>query len=251
MIKYFIAGLIRGLGYDLVRRPDRSPYPHDLEKEFTELHERCKNFTMTSIERMHALYKATEYIVNAEIPGDVVECGVWKGGSAMLAALILLRMGATDRKIYLYDTYEGMSEPTEKDTSRIDAPAKQTWSKHQTATHNRWCYSPLEEVEKNLRSTGYPLDRLVFVKGKVEETIPATVPERIALLRLDTDWYESTSHELRHLFPRLSSGGVLILDDYGYWEGAKEATDAYFRENKIAMMLNRIDNAGRIGVKLP
>ena len=97
--------------------------------------------------------------------------------------------------------------------------------------------------------TGFPADRAVFVPGKVEETIPASAPERIALLRLDTDWYESTYHELVHLYPRLEAGGVLILDDYGHFEGARRAVDRYFDENGARPLLTRVDYTARVGVK--
>ena len=98
-------------------------------------------------------------------------------------------------------------------------------------------------------STGYPADKIIFVKGKVEETIPKVAPSQISLLRLDTDWYESSKHELVHLFPRLSPGGVLILDDYRYWAGQKKATDEYFAASKIPILL--VDNIGgtTVGVK--
>jgi len=100
-----------------------------------------------------------------------------------------------------------------------------------------------------MRSTGYPEDQVIFIKGRVEDTIPQTVPEQIALLRLDTDWYESTYHELIHLYPRLVNRGILILDDYGYWQGARKAVDTYFQENKVGMYLHRVDESARIGVK--
>ena len=93
-------------------------------------------------------------------------------------------------------------------------------------------------------SLGSGPERIHFVEGKVEDTIPAHAPERIALLRLDTDWYESTRHELEHLYPRLSRGGVLIIDDYGHWQGARQAVDEYFGDAHAAL-LNRIDYTAR------
>ena len=84
----------------------------------------------------------------------------------------------------------------------------------------------------------------------MEDTIPQNIPDKISLLRLDTDFYESTYHEMVHLFPRLSVNGLLIIDDYGYWKGQKEAIDQYLRENKINMFLHRIDEQGRIAIKL-
>jgi hypothetical protein len=95
------------------------------------------------------------------------------------------------------------------------------------------------------------MDRVQFVKGKVEDTIPHGDLGSIALLRLDTDWYESTAHELKHLYPKLAVGGVLIIDDYGHWQGARKATDAYLSQHTIApILLNTIDYTGRIAVKV-
>lgn len=220
----------------------------DMEPEFIALHKEVDSATMTPIERQHALYRAAQYIVNAKIEGDIVECGVWKGGSAMLAARTLMYCGDSSRSLYLYDTFSGMSEPTDKDMS-YGTPAWERWKERQRENFNSWDYAPLDEVKKNLASTGYPGD-IHYVVGKVEDTIPGTLPEKIALLRLDTDWYESTRHELEHLFPRLSVGGVLIVDDYGHWDGAHAAVDEYFKKHDIDLFLNRLDYSGRIGVKV-
>jgi predicted O-methyltransferase YrrM len=220
-----------------------------MEEEFHELRRRVGPFTMTSVERMYALYKATEYVVVNRIAGDFVECGVWKGGSAMLMALALRRFGAFDRTIYLYDTFRGMSEPAEADRSALGESAPETWRLAAEGEVNRWCYAPLDEVRTNLATTGYPDTRLKYVEGKVEDTIPATLPERVALLRLDTDWYQSTLHELTHLFPRLAPGGILIVDDYGYWQGAKQAVDSYFKGSPTQPLLVRIDSTARLIIK--
>ena len=205
---------------------------------------------MTSVERMYSLYNAVEYVINANIPGDIVECGVWKGGSSMISALTLLNKGNTNKNLYMYDTYSGMSEPTEKDADFKGNSPLEEWKRSEKGNINEWCFSPLEEVQKNIFSTGYPKENLHFVKGKVEDTIPKTIPEEISILRLDTDWYESTYHELKHLFPLLSKKGVLIIDDYGHWSGSKDAVDQYFQENNIKILLNRIDYTGRISIKM-
>ncbi len=220
------------------------------DEKFRRIHDKCRQYTMTSDERMYALYKAVEYTVNSNIPGDFVECGVWKGGSAMLIAYTLLELNATNRKIYLYDTFEGMTNPTKEDFGLADKSklAINQWKKEQGKNHCRWCYASLSEVEKNMVSTRYPTNNLIFIKGKVEETIPKTIPSKIAVLRLDTDWYESTKHELIRLFPRVSKNGVLIIDDYGCWAGSKKAVDEYFSNKPI--LLNRIDYTGRIGIKI-
>ena len=107
----------------------------------------------------------------------------------------------------------------------------------------------LDEVFANVLSTGYPKEKIHLIKGMVEDTIPHTLPTSLSLLRLDTDWYESTKHELTHLYPLLRTKGILIIDDYGHWQGAKEAVDEYFREHGDSIYLHRIDYTGRILVK--
>jgi hypothetical protein len=227
---------------------DWRPYP-DIAPETRAIVERVRPFTLTSVDRIAALCDAVRYLGEARIAGDIVECGVWKGGSSMAIALSLLAAGDSARTLYLYDTFEGMPPPTDADRSLDGRTASE-----QLATSDRdapvWAVAGSAEVARNMAATGYPAERLRFVEGKVEETIPGVVPERIALLRLDTDWYESTRHEFRHLYPRLSIGGILVIDDYGHWQGARQATDEYFAEHGIRMLLHRIDYTGRIGVKL-
>jgi hypothetical protein len=166
----------------------------------------------------------------------------------MLAALALKQAGADDREIWLYDTFEGMTEPGELDIRYDGKPACERWREFRQAGRG-WCLAGLEEVMANMAATGYPPERLRFVKGRVEETVHREAPERIALLRLDTDWYRSTQAEMEALFPRLSRGGVLMLDDYGHWGGARRAVDEYLRSNGVRMLLSRIDYTGRVGVK--
>jgi O-methyltransferase len=221
------------------------------EQEFLDLYELCKPYTMTSPERMYSLYKAVQYILVNNIEGDFIECGVWKGGSALLIASILCKKGITNRKVILYDTYEGMSEPTENDKDYLGKKAevllKETSIEIQDSV---WCYSSFEEVKANLNLSGLQKENIIMIKGKVEDTIPNQLPtNKIALLRLDTDWYESTKHELNYLYPLLQHNGVLIIDDYGHWEGCRKAVDEYFSFNKISILLNRIDNTGRIAIK--
>lgn len=223
--------------------------PLAMEDEFLVLQTKVKAYTMTSIERQYALYQAVRYVLTARITGDFVECGVWKGGSSMLMACTLLEHGVSDREFYLYDTFAGMSEPTEKDVNVKGTVAKAKWAALSSGNINTWDYASLSEVRQNVFSTGYPANNIHFIEGKVEDTIPRTIPDKIALLRLDTDWYESTLHELEYLFPRLVPGGVLIIDDYGHWQGARQAVDEYFKKNNVRMLLNRIDYTGRIGVK--
>lgn len=230
-------------------RRNAKDLPLDFDEGFREIYARCRPFTMTSAERMYALYKAVEYVLRARIPGDFVECGVWRGGSGMIVALSLLKWGVRDRVIHLYDTYEGMSAPGERDRDVHGGNAQEMFEGTRRSNGTGWCSAGLKEVRTNILSTGYPENNVSFIEGKVEETLPARCPHSISLLRLDTDWFESTYHELVHLYPLLQSGGVLILDDYGHWQGAREAVERYFSENSIALLLNRIDYTGRIAVK--
>ncbi|MFO0478776.1 MAG: TylF/MycF/NovP-related O-methyltransferase [Bacteroidota bacterium] len=224
---------------------------NDMDEEFKPIFEKCKDFTMTSVERMYSLYKAVEYVVNNNIKGDFVECGVWRGGSAMIIAHTLLKFGVKDRSIYLYDTFEGMSEPTAVDIDYKGDVAKSILADNPNKVQDLvWCYSSVDEVKKNMYSTDFPSSQIYFIKGKVEDTLPNHLPSSICLLRLDTDWYESTKHELEHLFPILEINGVLIIDDYGCWKGSRKAVDEYFFETRSPILLNRIDSTGRIALKL-
>ena len=253
MIKTISKKLIRRLGFDLVRYSGKQPkesFPRDFDEEAAEIIRTVEPYTMTSVERLFSLIQAVRYVVRADIPGSIVECGVWRGGSMMAIAHALKRLAKDDRDLYLFDTYEGMTSPTDFDISPSGEPALVKF--HRTKRTNdtsEWCYVPIEQVQRNLVNTGYSTDRMNFIKGKVEDTIPCSAPNQISLLRLDTDWYESTRHEFIHLFPRLSVGGVLIIDDYGHWQGSRKATDEYLAQNNISILLNRIDSPGRIAVK--
>ena len=216
--------------------------------------ERSFPFTMTGAARLAALVDAVRYCTREEVAGDFVECGVWRGGSVLAMALTLRELAVEDREIYLYDTFTGMTEPTDSDVSR-DGSALGDWRAAEASGERAWgeMFHPTIVNEDAVRSTviesGYPAERFRFVPGPVEDTIPKTIPGRIALLRLDTDWYESTRHELEHLYPLLAPGGVLIIDDYGHWEGARAAVDEYFESHPPRPLLTRIDYTGRIAVK--
>jgi len=253
MIKKVINSLVHKLGYDLVK-PDKrlvvNGLPADFDKSTVETYARVKEYTMTTPERIASLCNAVNYLVKNNIQGDFVECGVWRGGSTMAAIDTLIKAEDKTRRIYLYDTFEGMSEPSEFDKVFTGTAAEELMnSSDKEDPASVWCYSALEEVKNNVGRLQYPAELVNYVKGKVEDTIPGNVPQKIALLRLDTDWYESTRHELIHLYPLLVKGGVIIIDDYGHWEGARKAVDEYIADNKLPLLLNRIDYTGRIGIK--
>jgi hypothetical protein len=214
-----------------------------------EILEKCRPFTMTSDERKWALINSIEYISKHNIPGAVVECGVWKGGSMMISALELLRHQDI-RELFLYDTFGYIPAPTAIDQHQGKLAAYEL--KKFRDQNPGWKEATLEEVRGNMASTGYPVEKIKFVSGLVEETLRRddNLPNQISVLRLDTDWYESTKIEMAILFPRLSRGGVLILDDFGYWDGAKRAVEEYFATNPMPIVFHRTDRSGRIAVKI-
>jgi len=233
---------------DLQEPPRVHAFPVDFEDADIELYRRVGPYTMTTPARIYALVRAVEYVSARGIPGALVECGVWRGGSVMAAALTLLRLGVIDRDLYLFDTFTGMTAPSEEDVRQSGERAADLLAQ-EGRDADIWAIAPIDQVRDAVLGIGYPAERIHFVEGPVEQTLPGEAPDAIALLRLDTDWYASTKHELVHLYPRLASGGVLILDDYGYWQGARRAVDEYLSENKVRLLLNRIDNTARIALK--
>lgn len=218
----------------------------DADESFMELFEKARDYTMTGKDAMFALHNACRYIHASGIPGDFVECGAWMGGSAILAGLTFQALGEP-RCLWLYDTFEGMTAPTEADVDVNGATASSLMETY--ADETGWCYASLEQVKKNFSDVELPTDTVRFVKGDVMESLKTDLPEQISVLRLDTDWYESTRLELELLYPRLSPGGVLIIDDYGYWSGSRKATDEYFSGIR-APMLNRVNDQVRLCIKI-
>lgn len=221
---------------------------YDLPEQFVDDFVRVKPFTMVRITRSYALWNAVNYISAAGIEGAFVECGVWRGGQSMLAALAFSRNNRQP-DFHLYDTYSGMSAPTDLDVrASTGSAARAVWEERQTATHNEWSFAALDDVKNNMSSVNYPAERVNYHVGMVEDTLKGEVPEKIAICRLDTDWYESTKMEMEVLFPRISPGGILIVDDYGSWAGSRKAVDEYLTNNRINILLMRPDAGGRIAV---
>lgn len=240
-----LRSLQRRMGRSKVSLRLEERYPDIQERDFRAALELCSPASMTSIDRLYALYQATRYVAAAGVPGDFVECGVWKGGSVMMMALALLGIGIADRHLHLFDTFAGMPEPTAKDVDYTGQDMRPV-----TQANPEWLKAGLDEVRANLAKTGYPAERFHLVPGNVLDTLPDRAPEAIALLRLDTDWHKSSQHELAHLFPRLSSRGVLIIDDYGHFRGVREAVDEFLATQKERYLLQRIDYAARLLIKV-
>jgi len=195
---------------------------------------------------------AIRYILNHNIEGDIVECGVGDGTFEYIWITQLQANNAV-RDIYMYDTFAGLVEPSDYDYTCPDAilytmnktEVHDTWKNNIiNETTNNWCYTPLEQVQSRLRSTGYPQDRLHYIVGNVMETLKdnTKIPEKIAILRLDTDWYESSKFELEQMYDNVVSGGVVIFDDYYHWDGQRRATDEFFASRGIAPKIVNLGN---------
>ena len=247
--RHRVTSAVQHRGYR-VKRP-LVPLTHDFDADAVEAIREVAGFTQTTPERIVALRDAVRYVARAGIPGDIVECGVWRGGSMMVVANELQRQHDAERRLWLYDTYTGMTPPTVDDVTVTGTTGAQ-WFDAELAKPEKDATGvtgiALETVQANVARTGYARERQTYVVGPVEQTLyEHELPEQIALLRLDTDFHDSTRAEMEVLYPRLVPGGVLILDDYGYWQGARKAVDDYFADKPV--LLVRLDNAARLVVK--
>lgn len=245
-MRSFLARYLTSFGQKLTGLQAQIP---ELGPEDEKLLGAAKGLSMTSPIAQWELIQAIRYIENRGIPGDIVECGVWRGGNLVIAGLIKKQLGFA-RQIWAFDTFAGMTAPTEVDSKPADETldVQKKFDSLERGGRNDWCYASEEDVLQNFRDRVGD-QQLRTVKGPVEQTLLdlRNLPDRIALLRLDTDFYESTKAELEILYPRLSSGGVLIIDDYGEWAGARKATDEFFAGQGI--WLHYVTHTVRLMVK--
>jgi len=202
-----------------------------------EFIQRVSPYSMTSVERITALYHSLEYIRENNIPGDIVECGVWKGGNIKGIMDYLHFHNIHDKDVWLFDTFEGMTAPDENDVDLYSNKAKDV-------LEAVMCYASLDSVKSVLQQSVFPQSQVHYVVGDILETLKEekNIPKTISLLRLDTDWYQSTKIELEVLYPNLQSNGVMIVDDYGHWQGSKKAVDEYFANTDV--VFEQIDYTG-------
>ncbi|MDT4943784.1 MAG: O-methyltransferase [Pseudonocardiales bacterium] len=238
---------------DLLRKStglelQRAGLPRDYDEDAKAVIAAVRPWSMVKNEGLNALILATRYVSEHKIPGAIVECGVWRGGSMQAAARTLLALEDAGRDLYLFDTFEGMTPPTAEDVRSDSGQSAEQMLGQSDKRELVWCVADLADVRAGMAPIGYPDEKVHYVVGKVEETVPAQAPEEIAILRLDTDWYSSTRHELEHLYPRLASGGVLLIDDFGDWEGCRKAVEEFLAETGARLLLLRVDG-GRAAVK--
>ncbi len=206
------------------------------QDEFSKLYRKVRPYTMLGVTRLRGLYNAVRYVVDRKIAGDLVECGAARGGSAALMGLTLQRLGDS-RKLWVFDTFEGLPAPTNADPD-LEIAEKYTGS----------CLGDLSEVSKFFLQLGI-LSQSQLIKGLFQDSLPISEIEKIAVLHIDCDWYDSTMMCLNHLYDRVSPGGVIQIDDYGHWAGARKAVDEFLRERSIDARLRRLDYTGRQLIK--
>ncbi len=192
---------------------------------------------MCSNARLRALHRAVKYVVAQTIPGDVVECGTARGGSAALMGLTLKQLGASERTLWVFDTFEGLPPPTADDPDFEIAKL-----------HTGTCLGTIEEVTASFQRLAI-LDRTKFIKGLFQDTLCATNVGNIAVLHIDGDWYGSVKACLENLYDKVAEGGVIQIDDYGFWKGARKAVDEFFASRSIISELKRVDYSGRQFIK--
>ena len=222
-----------GIQIKKARKP-KNPYPVEATPRDIEIinyvikpENPLERITMRPIDVVWSVIQATKYIVKNDIPGDLVECGVWRGGMAIAMAMVLDDL-KSDKKIYLYDTYEGMTKPSIYDVDYKGGNAENKFNRLNKDSHNEWCYASLDDVKNQFKKIGLE-KHAIYIKGDVMETLTdkKNIPEKISLLRLNTDWYESTKKEMEVLFPVLEKDGVFLIDTYAHWKGARKAIDEY------------------------
>lgn len=218
----------------------------EVNKYEKKLINKCLQYSMTNFERMWSLIQSFHHVRQESLVGDFVECGVWKGGNIILLKKLIEKFNLK-KNIYGFDTFEGMVEPTFYDVNYNNKSAKKMFDEHKKKDIG-FAMCSLDDVKRNIKKNT-KTDNIFLIKGKVENTLKnkKKLPKNISILRLDTDFYQSTKIELEILFPRLVKGGVLIVDDYGFWKGAKKAVDEYFCDYR--QFMHYVDHSCRLLIK--
>lgn len=191
--------------------------------------------TMVGSRRMSNIRQLTENVLIDRTSGDLIETGVWRGGACIYMRAILKAYGVTDRRVWVADSFAGLPRPNEE---KYPADAADDFHTYQELAVS------LEEVKKNFDRYGLLDDQVVFLKGWFRDTLPTAAIDRLAILRLDGDMYESTSDALNSLYGKVSTDGFVIIDDYGVVDGCRQATDEFRAVHSIREPLVEIDGIG-------
>lgn len=197
-----------------------------------ELYQTVSNHTLLDPERIRSLWYLIKDVRSRGIEGDFVECGSYKGGSS---AVLRLGMGSR-RKLWIYDSFQGMP-----DTSEIDGV--------EAKNYIGACSASTEDVLDILTITGAVKEEFVIVEGLFEDTFKTRLPEKVALLHCDADWYESVTKVLKTFYPLMPEGGCVILDDFGFWEGCRYAFYDFCEMFHERPLLERVGNTQAFWIK--
>jgi O-methyltransferase len=198
-------------------------------------------YTMVRNRNLVNLYRLVQELGRRGVPGDIVECGTWNGGSAAMMALALSKdpTGAK-RSLWLFDSFEGLPPP-----GQLDGTLEQ---EHYFEGLNKGSQAMVLEAFRKVLA---PTHNLHVVKGWFEDTLPRAEVQQISLLHIDADWFESVKLVLDTFYDRVSPGGYLVLDDFDYWEGCKRALDAFCQERDIGKLeIQKVDRYGAFFRKL-
>ena len=228
--------LLDRTGVDVVRHVPVRPELRDEGRDWPASGE-----TMAGLARINSLRECVTRVLAEGVPGDLLEAGTWRGGSAILMRAVLEARGDTDRRVWVADSFQGVPPP---DAERYPADAGDTyWTWDQLAV-------PVERVKANFAKYGLLDDRVCFLEGWFKDTLPSAPIEQLAVLRIDGDLYESTLDALRPLYPKLAPGGYVVVDDYGCVPGCRQAVDEYREAQGITAPLERIDWTGVLWRKI-
>ncbi len=252
-MKTLIKKIINSAGFEIKRKSSRGTYPVELNDKDIQIIDyiMSKNITMIGLPRLIANVMSAKYVIKNKLEGDFLECGVWRGGST-LAVKMIFEEYHWDAKVWLFDTFKGMTKPNKFDNLHNGENAKIHYDKFDKGDYNAWCYASVEDVKQVFMEAKVNMNQCEFIKGDVMKTLPQHIDKikHLSLLRLDTDWYESTKIEIEMLYPKLVSKGILIIDDFGFWEGARKAIEEYFDQQNHYPYLHHIDHSGRICLKI-
>ena len=234
------------LNYEIRKVNEKKKVIIEVNNYEKKLINKCLQYSMTNFERMWSLIQSFHHVRQESLVGDFVECGVWKGGNIILLKKLIEKFNFK-KNIYGFDTFEGMVEPSFYDVNYNNKSAKKMFDEHKKKDIG-FAMCSLDDVKRNIKKNT-KTNNIFLIKGKVENTLKnkKKLPKKISILRLDTDFYESTKIELEILFPRLVKGGVLIVDDYGFWKGAKKAVDEYFCDYR--QFMHYVDHSCRLLIK--
>lgn len=256
MVKKLIKAALLPLGYEIRKlEGPAEAQPTPFEASFQQAAERVRPYTMLSQARLYSLFRQAVYCEENGITGAFVECGVWKGGAVALMAMANLTYGKTRRDIHLFDAFDNICEPDQAVDGERAVAETQKWAKKGNANgrlvpldgfYDQFGGAGTLEGNRELleNNVGYEAVRLHFHKGWFQDTLPADAKDidKIAILRIDGDWYASTKVCLDFLFEKVVRGGFIIIDDYGAYEGCRKAVDEFFAARNLHLFMNQIDN---------